>query len=43
MNINFRNAELKDKEFILKANKEINVLSGLNDSTFDSNIDKSNV
>lgn len=40
MNINFRNAKLKDKEFILKANKEINVLSGLNDSTFDSNIDK---
>lgn len=40
MNINFRNAELKDKEFILNANKEINVLSGLNDSTFDNNIDK---
>lgn len=40
MNINFRKAELKDKEFILNANKEINVLSGLNDSTFDNNIDK---
>ena len=40
MAINFRKAELKDKEFILSANKEINVLSGLNDSTFDNNIDK---
>lgn len=40
MNINFRNEELKDKEFILNANKEINILSGLNDSTFDNNIDK---
>lgn len=40
MNITFRKAELKDKEFILNANKEINVLSGLNDSTFDNNIDK---
>lgn len=40
MNINFREAELNDKEFILNANKEINKLSGLNDSTFDSNIDK---
>ena len=40
MDINFRNAELKDKEFILNANKEINILSGLNDSTFDNNIDK---
>ncbi len=40
MNINFRNAEVDDKEFILNANKEINILSGLNDSTFDSNIDK---
>ena len=40
MNINFRDAELNDKEFILNANKEINILSGLNDSTFDSNIDK---
>jgi len=40
MNINFRNAELKDKKFILNANREINILSGLNDSTFDNNIDK---
>lgn len=40
MNINFREVELKDKEFILNANKEINVLSGLNDSTFDNSIDK---
>lgn len=40
MNINFREVELKDKEFILNANKEINILSGLNDSTFDNNIDK---
>jgi len=40
MNIIFRNAELKDKEFILNANKEINILSSLNDSTFDNNIDK---
>lgn len=38
MNISFRNVELKDKEFILNANKEINILSGLNDSTFDNNI-----
>lgn len=40
MNISFRSVELKDKEFILNANKEINILSGLNDSTFDNNIDK---
>lgn len=36
----FREAELKDKEFILNANKEINVLSDLNDSTFEKRIDK---
>ena len=36
----FRNAELKDKEFILNANKEINILSGLNYSTFEKIIDK---
>lgn len=36
----FRNAEIKDKEFILNANKEINILSGLNDSTFETRIDK---
>ena len=29
MNIQFRNAELKDKEFILNSNREINKLSGL--------------
>lgn len=40
MNINFRNAKLEDKDFILNANREINILSGLNDSTFDNNIDK---
>lgn len=36
----FRKAELKDREFIVNANKEINVLSGLNDSTFETRIDK---
>ena len=40
MNIKFRDVGLKDKEFILNSNKEINILSGLNDSTFDNNIDK---
>lgn len=40
MHIKFRDVELKDKEFILNSNKEINILSGLNDSTFDNNIDK---
>lgn len=40
MNISFRNAKIEDKDFILKANKEINILSGLNDSTLDNNIDK---
>lgn len=40
MKIKFRQAKPNDKEFILNANKEINVLSGLNDSTFDNNIDK---
>lgn len=40
MNINFREATLEDKEFLLDANKEINQLSGLDDSTFDMNIDK---
>lgn len=38
--MNFRDAELEDKEFILNANKEINILSGLNDSTLESRIDK---
>ena len=36
----FREANKKDKEFLLKANKEINILSGLNDSVFEKNIDK---
>lgn len=36
----FREAEIKDKKFILNANREINVLSGLNDSTFEKRIDK---
>lgn len=36
----FREANKKDKEFLLNANKEINILSGLNDSTFEKNIDK---
>ena len=40
MNISFREASLQDKEFILNSNKEINILSGLNDSAFDNNIDK---
>lgn len=40
MNISFREANIKDREFILNANKEINILSGLNDSTLDNNIDK---
>lgn len=40
MNIHFREAELKDKEFILKANEEINVLSNLKDSTFERRIEE---
>lgn len=40
MNYIFREATKSDKEFILNANKEINVLSGLDDSTFEINIDK---
>jgi ribosomal protein S18 acetylase RimI-like enzyme len=36
----FREAEFKDKEFILTANREINNLSGLNDSSFEKRIDK---
>lgn len=38
--IRFRNAKIEDREFILNANREINVLSGLDDSTFENNIDK---
>lgn len=40
MNIHFRDAELKDADFILNANKEINELSGLKDSTFASRIEE---
>lgn len=40
MNITFTKAKLSDKEYIIKANKEINLLSGLNDSTLENNIDK---
>ena len=36
----FREAENKDKDFILNANKEINELSELNDSSFEKRIDK---
>lgn len=36
----FREAKHKDKDFILNANREINILSGLQDSTFDKRIDK---
>lgn len=36
----FREAKKEDKEFLLNANKEINILSGLDDSTFENNIDK---
>lgn len=38
--ISFRKAKIEDREFILNANREINVLSGLDDSTFENNIDK---
>jgi GNAT superfamily N-acetyltransferase len=38
--MNFREAEFKDKEFILNANREINILSALDDSTFEKRIDK---
>lgn len=36
----FREANKNDKDFLLKANEEINNLSGLNDSKFEKNIDK---
>lgn len=36
----FREAIKSDKAFLLNANKEINGLSGLDDSTFEKNIDK---
>lgn len=35
----YRDAEIKDREFILNANREINELSGLNDSSFENRID----
>lgn len=37
--MDFREAEFKDREFILNANREINILSGLKDSTFENRID----
>lgn len=40
MNIVFRNAKKEDREFIINANQEINLLSGLDDSTLEHNIDK---
>lgn len=40
MNIHFREAKKEDKDFILQANKEINKLSNLFDSTLDDNIEK---
>ena len=36
----FREANKDDKEYLLNANREINILSGLDDSTFEKNIDK---
>ncbi len=35
----FREAKFEDRDFILNANREINVLSGLKDSTFENRID----
>ncbi len=37
--MDFREAQEQDREFILNGHKEINVLSGLNDSTFERRID----
>ena len=36
----FREVKKEDREFILNANREINELSGLNDSTLEKRIDK---
>lgn len=36
----FREAKKEDREFILNANKEINILSGLTDSSLEKRIDK---
>ena len=38
--LKFREAQINDRAFILKANEEINILSGLNDSTFEKRIDQ---
>ena len=37
--MDFREAKFEDRDFILNANREINVLSGLKDSTFENRID----
>lgn len=39
MNLKIVNASYEDKEFILKANEEVNIASGLNDSILKKNID----
>ena len=39
-NIIFRDVNIKDKEFILKAHEEINNLSGINNDSFKERIDK---
>ena len=36
----FRDVKKEDREFIIKANREINELSGLDDSTLEERIDK---
>jgi hypothetical protein len=38
--LKFREAKANDKEFILTANKEINILSGINNESFKERIDK---
>ena len=40
MNVSFRDAQVDDKEFILEAHKEINQVSGLDESYFSENIDR---
>lgn len=40
MDYKFREARENDKDYLLNANKEINILSGLDDSTFEKNIDR---
>lgn len=39
MNVSFQDAQVDDKEFILEAHKEINQVSGLDESYFSENID----